>query len=138
MEDVGLKLYTKKNCPACENVKSYLAGLDVPVGAIQFVDITNDLVSISRFAEGKKVLNMTTGEMEVVHAKTLPILEAFDKPTLTTTAIITPSQTIIEFLSQMGFPVKVTTEVKPVETESAPTTTGNIAKIAEPDCEACQ
>lgn len=110
-----LKLYTKKDCAACENVKEFLKGFHVPENAIQILDITNDLVMIGRLKDG--IPGVENGEPTMFTAMSFPSLEVIDKASLQTIGLITPSASIIEFISMLNFPpVTVDTPVgQPLE-----------------------
>lgn len=108
-----LVLYTKKDCVACENVKSFLSGFHVPQGLLEIKDITNDLVMINNLKEG--VPGLEDGVETKFTAMSFPSLQVIDLPTLTTVGLITPSQKIIEFLTLLNFPAVEKVEDKPTE-----------------------
>lgn len=97
-----LILYTKQNCPACENVKSFLKGYHVPEGLIETRDITNDLVTLAKLKDGIPAL--VDGEDTTLSSTTLPTLEVIDKATMNTIGLVAPSEKIMEFLALLNFP----------------------------------
>lgn len=97
-----LILYTEKGCKACENVKNFLNGYNLPADAITIKDITNDLVAIQRLKTG--IVGMKDGVEETFTAMTFPSLEVVDASTLITVNLITPSTEIIEYLATLNFP----------------------------------
>lgn len=120
-----MKLYTKKQCPACEKVKSFMA--ENKITNIQIVDATNDMVSRMKMSEA--------GVM------TFPCLEKDNGE------FLAPSDAIIDFLqpaSSSPVPMYVVEAAPIAATEVVP---GNIVQAAsspklykEPpvECEACQ
>lgn len=118
-----MKLYTKKQCPACEKVKSFMA--ENKITNIQIVDATNDMVSRMKMSEA--------GVM------TFPCLEKDNGE------FLAPSDAIIDFLqpaSSSPAPVPAYTLEAAVPTpENTTVSAADAPKLyKEPpvECEACQ
>lgn len=108
-----LVLYTKKDCKACENVKEFLSGFNLPQGLLEIRDITNDLVMIDRLKTG--IAGIEDGKETTFTAMSFPSLQVIDVPTLNTVGLITPSASIIEFLSLLNLPPVEKVVEKPAE-----------------------
>lgn len=142
-----LILYTKNDCKYCDNVKEYLKTFVIPEGLLEIRNIHNDLVQQQRLKDGVVIQRQDkTGNLleETDVAMSFPALEIIDKATLTTVALFSGSENIINTFSQLGLrplhPVEAPKEERYVDKINPATgkLDPKIEKIGEPDCEACQ